>query len=215
MHSIRQTIILQRADQFTTLKETVMGNRTCLFFESHCEFEANNCIPVTWLALFKPQEFLIEEDKDGESVTVVYKTSQSKALQRLDQLINQLRIYPTIWKFMRPMVILRDELSLCSQETAIILDLTEFWAIDKVYQDRTEHAVNLFEDAIRQVTENEEKHVILLNQLVNQFGFGNIPSLSDLSCEDRMFVLIGMYFGDPEKEEKYSLEYFDMSYWTA
>jgi hypothetical protein len=192
-----------------------MGNRTCLFFEGQCEFEANNCIPVTWLALFERQEFLIEEDKDEESVAAGYKTSQSKALQRLEQCINQLRVNPTIWQFFRPLEILRDELSLCSQETDVILDLTQFWAIDEVYQDRTQHAVNLFEDVINRFTGDKEEDLILLNQLVNQFGFGSISFLSDLSCEERMFILIGMYFGDPQKEEKYSLEYFNTSYWTA
>lgn len=192
-----------------------MGNRTSLFFESHCEFQANNCIPVTWLALFEPQEFLIEEDKDEEGVAAGYKTSQSNALRRLEQFINQLRVNPTIRQFFRPLELLRDELSLCPQETAVILDLTQFWAIDEVYQDRSQYAVNLFEDVINRFTGEKEEDLILLNQLVNLFGFGSISSLSDLSCEDRMFVLIGMYFGDPEKEEKYSLEYFNTSYWTA
>lgn len=192
-----------------------MGNRTYLFFESQCEFEANNCIPVTWLSLFEAQEFLIEEDKDEESVAVGYKTSQSKALQRLDQFIHQLRTNPTIWQFFRPLEILKDELSLCSQETAVILDLTQFWAFNEVNQERTQHAVNLFENVINRFTRNQEEDLILLNQLVNQFNLANISSLSDLSCEDRMFVLIGMYFGNPIKEEKYSLDYFNTDYWTA
>jgi hypothetical protein len=37
-----------------------MGNRTMLSFGTCCDFEANNCLPVTWLALFEPHEFLVE-----------------------------------------------------------------------------------------------------------------------------------------------------------
>jgi hypothetical protein len=37
-----------------------MGNRTMLHLGNCCEFEANNCLPVTWLALFDPQEFAVE-----------------------------------------------------------------------------------------------------------------------------------------------------------
>jgi len=192
-----------------------MGNRTSLVFESYCEFEANNCIPVTWLALFEPREFVIEEDKDEESVAAGYKTSQLQALKRLDKYINQLRINPTIWQFFRPLEVLKDELSQCPQETAVILDLTQFWVIDEVYQDRIKYAANLFEDVINRLTQNPKEDLTLLNQFVNQFCLGEISSLSDLSNEDRMFALIGMYFGDLAKEEKYTLDYFNTDYWTA
>jgi hypothetical protein len=37
-----------------------MGNRTQLMLGTRCGFEANNCLPVTWLALFESQEFQIE-----------------------------------------------------------------------------------------------------------------------------------------------------------
>jgi hypothetical protein len=178
-----------------------MGNRTYLFFATHCEFEANNCIPVTWLALFEPQEFCIEENKEEESLAAGYKTCQSKALPRLDQFINQLRKNPTVWQFFRPLEILRDELSLCPEETAVVLDLAQFWAIDEEYQDRTRHAANFFEDTINRFTQNKEEDLILLNKLVNQFDPGDMISLSDLNGEDLMFILVGTYWGDPEKEK--------------
>ena len=56
---------------------------------------------------------------------------------------------------------------------------------------------------------------LLLSELVNEFSLGNISSVADLSPEDRMFVLIGTYWGNAEREEMYSLEYFDEAYWTT
>jgi hypothetical protein len=192
-----------------------MGNRTYLVFEKQCEFEANNCIPVTWLALFEPHDFFMEENVEEKDLTAGYKTHSSKALQRLAQFINQLQKNPIVWSFFRPLEILRDELSACSQETAVILDLTQFWTIDEEYQDRILHAANIFEDVINRFTQNKEADLISLNTLVNQFALGHKVSLADITCEDLMFVLIGMYWGDPEKEAKYSLEYFNASYWAV
>ena len=60
-----------------------MGNRTHLFLGDYCEFEANNCLPVTWLALFDSQEFVIEryfdeptgnELDDGQNVKPIIRS---------------------------------------------------------------------------------------------------------------------------------------------
>ena len=53
-----------------------MGNRAQLAFGTCCEFEANNCVPVTWLALFESDEFLIERRVE-EPVQPVRKSIQT------------------------------------------------------------------------------------------------------------------------------------------
>ena len=37
-----------------------MGHRTYLALGARCGFEANNCLPATWLALFDVREFALE-----------------------------------------------------------------------------------------------------------------------------------------------------------
>jgi hypothetical protein len=68
-----------------------MGNRTCLVFDARCEFEANNCLPVTWLALFDTDEFLVEirqfeHERPRQRETVV--ASRKGILASLCNLLN-------------------------------------------------------------------------------------------------------------------------------
>jgi len=81
-----------------------MGNRTSLTFSDCCQFEANNCLPVTWLALYNPQEFLVEtrhenlEDDEDEGYDVaLYRTSHNTALKRVEQVINLLKGKTPAW----------------------------------------------------------------------------------------------------------------------
>jgi hypothetical protein len=243
-----------------------MGNRTHLFFGNYCEFEANNCLPVTWLALFDTREFLIEayveepvehEQFDGtdkkpeaerlqgllskiehvfkrgivksssgavqpqephapqEYFAAGYRTSQSKALQRVEMAIGKLKGHTPVWTFLRPLEILRDELKLCPQDAILNLDLTQLWAMNETFNQRVTQAVAAFTKMLNELTGQEEQDLSLLSQLVNDFTLGSVSSVADLDPEERMFVLIGTYWGDEERENLYSLEYFNEAYWIG
>lgn len=241
-----------------------MGDRAQLAFGTCCEFEAKNCVPVIWLALFESDEFLIERrveepvqpvrkpiqtpaprgfrklliaisrifrrkiaetSKDRvqpqefhepeEYDVAIYRTLQSKALKRVNFAISRLRGQTPIWAFLRPLEILRDELKLCTQDETIELDLTQFWAIGEPFGQRVSQAPNDFATLLDALSGDEEKDLTALNKLVNLYNRARISSVADLHPEDRMFVLIGTYWGDEEREAMYSLEYFNEAYWTT
>lgn len=56
---------------------------------------------------------------------------------------------------------------------------------------------------------------MILTQLVNDFSVGKISSVTDLEYGEKMFVLIGTYWGQEDDEDLYPLEYFDEVYWAA
>jgi hypothetical protein len=240
-----------------------MGNRAILAFGTWCEFEANNCVPVTWLALFESGEFLIERrveelaprtqkpaeksqpgafhkllallrsatgrvppqtgidemqsraDREIEEYSVaMYRTSRLQAIRRVESAIGKLKGQTAIWAFLRPLEILRDELHRCPQET-IELDLTQFWAIDKVFEQRVSQAPDDFAGLLDALTNDEEQDLAALNQLVNSWNRVQISSVTDLAPEVRMFVLLGTFYGDKEREAIYSLEHFSEAYWSS
>jgi hypothetical protein len=191
-----------------------MGNRSRLIFGNVCEFEANNCLPIPWLALFRPEEFFIEEDPDEESTMIGYRTDQRNAFHRINLHIDMLRRDP-VWKYLRTEEIFRDELAQCAPETDVQVDMTEFAFIDEAHQELAKQAIRIYQEEMEEIIINEDGWLSRINQLVNRFALGNISSLSEITDEERMFVLFGMYWGDPEKEEKYSLEYFNAAYWNS
>jgi hypothetical protein len=236
-----------------------MGNRTVLSFGTCCGFEANDCLPITWLALFAPQEFRVEtrrfeykktqlEDTQGslskfltsakralklgrnhipesdmglstegplyeECDVAVYQTSQRAALERVEAVIDRLVGQTPVWAYLRPLEILRDELRLCSSDQPVELDVTQFyWAGNQVYRQRVIEGPAAFAGMLTALSGDEARDLALLNQLVSEYSVFATPSVADLHPEDRMFVLIGTYWG--EREDLYTLEYFDESYWT-
>jgi hypothetical protein len=192
-----------------------MGNRVSLSFESCCEIEANNCIPVTWLALFASDDFSVEthcEDSEIYSVAL-YRTSRSAALQRVQLAIAKLNGQTPSWAYLRPLTILESELHLCSSVEFIELDVTQFWARDKIFEQKAAQGPAAFVKMLNAMTGDEQQDLETLNKLVNDYALDTIPSIADLTPEDRMFVLIGTYWG--ERESLYSLEYFDEAYWTT
>lgn len=229
-----------------------MGNRAYVSFGNYCGFEANNCLPVNWLALFDSEEFFtekcFEEIMDNgddniivqnkgliipflaisrffskpaktpkiqpeEYLKVEYRTSQPKALERVKTNISKLKSCSPIWSFFRPLEILRDELSLCPENETITLDLTPFMEFDDEYKQTIKEAVLKFSMMLNQFDGNKEHDLDLLNRLINEFSIGNISSIANLTPEERMFVLIGIYSGNEERENLYSLSYFDEAYW--
>ena len=236
-----------------------MGNRTALSFGECCEFEANNCLPVTWLSLFSQKDLTVETRRfEYEKVTpqkiikppsglrsaikrllgrekhssskpaanvetretlyeeaqvAVYQTSRATALERVESAILSLEGKTPIWTYLRPLEILRDELQHCQSGNPVELDVTQFyWARDPVYQQRILDGPSAFAHILESLTGEEHKDLGILNHLVNDYSMGAISSLADLDAEDRMFVLIGTYWG--EREEIYTLEYFE-DYWST
>jgi len=194
-----------------------MGNRTALSLGNCGEFEANNCLPVTWLALFATQEFLVEtREEDSEKYDVaIYRTSQASALQRVTQTIGKLKGHTPAWSYLRPLEILKDELGHCLSDELINLDVTQLWVMDESFRQKVSRGISAFAEMLNRFTGDKEQDLAMLNQLVNDFSIAPISSVADLSAEEKMFLLIGTYWGDEDREALYSLEYFSEGYWSA
>lgn len=194
-----------------------MGNRTHLFFGDYCEFEANNCLPVTWLALFTQQEFITEkyQHESKEYIATGYRTTQSIALQRTEAAINKLQGHTPVWAFLRPLEILREELKRCSQDTTLNLDLTQLWAVNENFSIKVTQATDDYIKMVGTLNGDRDQDIFHLTQLVNEFNLGHINSVVDLSPENLMFILIGMYWGTKEREDLYSIKYFSDAYWVT
>ncbi len=192
-----------------------MGNRTSLSLGTCCEFDANNCLPVTWLALFGSQDYLVEVHREGsEEYNVAgYRTSQLAALQRVESAIKRLKGHTPVWAYLRPLEILRDELGRCPPDETIELDVTQFWTKDEIFKHRVTQGAAAFANMLDILTGDEQQDLAILNRLVNDLNTANVASVSNLHPEVRMLVLIGTYWGD--LEDLYSLEYFDEAYWTV
>ena len=192
-----------------------MGNRTSLSLGTYCEFDANNCLPVTWLALFDSQDYLVEARREGSEEYDVagYRTSQLAALQRVESTIKRLKGHTPVWAYLRPLEILRDELRRCPPDEPIELDVTQFWTKDEIFKQRVTQSAAAFANMLDTLTGDEQQDLAILDRLVNDLSTENTSSVSNLHPEDRMLVLIGTYWGD--LEDLYSLEYFGEVYWTA
>jgi hypothetical protein len=194
-----------------------MGNRTSLTLGHYCEFEANNCIPITWLALFAQQDFLTENrDFDGDKFTVsLFSTSRELAIQHVEKALSQVKNNVFIWPFLRPFKILLDELELCPSNEKIELDVTQFRDAGKIFDKRAIQAVSSFVEMLNALNGDKTSDLERLNRLINDLNLGKDFLVSNLSAEEKMFVLIGTYWGNPEQEALYSLEYFNDDYWNA
>jgi hypothetical protein len=220
-----------------------MGNRTHLFFFDRGQIDANNCLPVTWLSLFDKNEYVIERsiigvekgnifkrisniflnilgknsgqqlDTPRETVAAGYRTSRDKAIQRVDSFISRIKGHSPAWSFLRPLEVLRNELSACPEGSIIVLDLTEFWAKDEDYGERAKVAAFEFSKMVDGFNGQTDHDLSLLDNLIKNYLLGNITSIRDLSPDDRMFVFIGTYTGDEERENHYSHKFFDENYW--
>lgn len=192
-----------------------MGIRTLLSYKDCCQFEANNCLPVTWLSLFSPQDFILEtQQEDGEEYKVaIFRTSRDEALRQADHAITILNGHTPTWSYLHPIEILKTELISCPSEGTIELDLTQFWQINEDYQQIVTASVTDFQKMVSMCSGNGNYDIPILTQLVNKYSLGKIPSIGELSAEDCMYLFFGTYWGDPEREELYSMDYFGDDYW--
>jgi hypothetical protein len=56
---------------------------------------------------------------------------------------------------------------------------------------------------------------MLVNQYSLQSPSAPVHPLVSLDPEEKMYKMIGTYWGRPEKEDKYSLSFFDSTYWSV
>jgi hypothetical protein len=241
-----------------------MGNRTYLTCGACWEFEANNVLPVTWLALVDAAGFRVETRRAeypsaetpapggqpesswrrlrslahrfigretppppsaaarpgpgpvnyDEYEAAVYQTSQVAALRRVEGAIDRLKGQTPAWPFLRPLEILRDELRRCPPDETVELELTQFWAMDDARRERVRRAATAFGRWLDDVA-GDAGDIAALDRLVNDYTLGRVSSVADLHPEDRMFVLLGTYWGEPDREALYSLAHFDAAYWSS
>jgi hypothetical protein len=205
-----------RTTQLATLQqEDSVGNRAMLSIGTCCEFEANNCLPVTWLSLFGSDDFVVETHQEGgeEFKMALYRTPRSAALQRVNSAISRLEGETPAWAYLRPLKILWDELQYCSSSETVELDVTQFWAKDEAYRQRVIDAASAFSDMLNTITGDETQDLVILDRFVDEYSIASVTTVADLHPENRMFILIGTYWG--EREHLYTLEYFGETYWTA
>lgn len=194
-----------------------MGNQAILSLGDCGEFEASNLIPITWLSLFVAADLHIEKlVEDGEEYEAAkFQTSPTTAVDRVKQIRNKLEGKTPIWPYLRPIEILQEILVYCPADEIIELDVTQFWQINEVYRQRVASVTTNFEQMMASITSEEAHDLSVLDQMVNDLSLNQIASVADLDSEDKMFVLIGTYWGDEILENKYSLEFFDDFYWGA
>ena len=197
--------------------EYPFGAHTYLSFGDCCEFEASNCIPVTWLALFAAGDWIVEPRQRGpeEYVAALYQTTRMEALQRVDTAIERASSHPDVWAYLRPLEILRDELERCGPGARVELKATQVWQGNDEIRRVIRAAVADFAAMMDGLSEEGESKLAALTALVNRLNYSKVSSVADLDADARMFVLIGTYWGDGEREELYSLEYFNEDYWNA
>jgi hypothetical protein len=194
-----------------------MGSRTYLCLGQCWEIEANNCLPITWLALFGAQEFVIEsrEERGEQYQIAIYRTTRSSALNRVKQAIVKIKVQSSVWCYFRPLEILEHELQKCPLEESVILDVTQLWATNESLSYKVSQARSAFDAFVNDLTGHEAQNLDSLNQLIGDLALYPMTSVASLSGEDKMFILFGTYWGDPESESLYSLEFFGDEYWTA
>lgn len=191
-----------------------MGNRAILQADSCFEIESNNCIPVTWFALFGEGELHSEivQDECEQYETVVYKTTAKRALARINSVIPSLEDKNPVWCFLRPIMILRDEISQCPTDHAITLDITQFWFHDERMQKHLKYAPRNFLQFVRGLTGDRSHDVALLDELISLYNLGHFSSLLDYPLDSLVFLLLGSFSG--KGAEKYSQEFFNEDFWS-
>ncbi len=182
-------------------KVSNLGNRTALNIGTNHEFEANNLIPVSWWALFAPEDFRVEErNLEGEDCAVaVYRTTQKSALQRIDQWMVRLKKTAEIWEYLRVMEFLREILISERAETAVELVVTQFWAMGEPYTTRVTRGPAVFAVMADGVETYKGRKFFVLEGTVLQYAPGFRGYLDRMHGEELAWMLLGLYFGEAEE----------------
>lgn len=191
-----------------------MGNRAYLTLGSSGQFEANNCLPITWLALFNPSDFRQEtRDFDGDLAEIVcFQTTAGQAQQNIQAILSKITLYPHILRYLWLLKLLYEELQQIPEEI-IELDVSEWVAINEQWATLMPTAPQLFQQLCTGFSGDEAQDLALLTQFVNQFKLDlPVQSLHQLNNEELSWLLVGFFEGEEALEEKYSPSFFKTSY---
>jgi hypothetical protein len=192
-----------------------MPNRTFLSFGSYCEFETTDALPINWLALFVPEEFISEPPAEaGASPTVLFRTGQARALARAEATIRRARGRTPAWSYLRPLEILREELRRAGPSAVIELDVTQLAAQSASQTERLRRAPADFASMVDSLGRDPTKDLDAIDKLVASWSTRD-GRLQECSPDDLAFILLGAYWGDPDREDLYAMDYFDEKYWTV
>ena len=178
------------------------------------EIESSNCIPVTWFALFGEGDLYSETVRDEceQYTIIVYKAPVQRVLARIKSVITSLEDKDPVWRFLRPIEILRDEISQCPTDLAITLDVTQFWFYDERMQKQLEDAPRNFCQFVSSLTGNGSHDVGLLDELISLYNLARFSSVLDYPLDSLVFLLCGSFSG--RGEQKYSHEFFNEAFWS-
>ena len=210
------TLLLSSSQTRPSAAAYPFGAIAYLSLGDYCQFETSSCIPVTWLALFATGDWAVESRHRGpyEYTAVLYKTLRTEALQRVEAAIERATKYPSVWAYLRPLEVLRDELERCPPGARVELHATEVWEGSEAIRKQVRSGAADLAAMLEGLSGEGEENVASLSLLVDGLGYAAIRSLAELDAEARMLVLIGAYWGDPEREELYSRGCFSEDYWS-
>ena len=194
-----------------------MGNRSYLAFGQYCFFEANSCLPITWFALFAPEDYFVEKavNNYGEEYDECkYQIYVTLAKKRTEKIIAVVKDKP-IWAYLRPLEFFLSELKKCAIDEIVELDGTEYSMFGQGAKDDFANGVKEFTDFIQNVTGDEQQDIVLLNNFISNFSFVDFSAIKSLNADDKMFFLVGAYFSESELSIGDVEEYFNEDYWKA
>jgi hypothetical protein len=142
----------------------------------------------------------------------VYKATAKRVLARIKSVIPSLEDKNPVWGFLRPIEILRDEISQCPTDLTITLDVTQFWFCDERMQKQLEDAPRNFVQFVSGLTGNSRHDVSLLDELISLYNLARFSSVLDYPLDSLVFLLFGSFSG--RGEEKYSHEFFNEAFWS-
>jgi tetratricopeptide (TPR) repeat protein len=191
-----------------------LGIRAYLTVDSCFQITSNNCIPVTWFALFRDGDLHPETVRDGyeQYETILYKTTAKRALTRIKSIVPSLEDKSPVWSFLRPIEILRDEISQCPTDSTITLDVTQFWFYDESMQQQLKDAPRNFSQFVSALTGNMSHDIALLDELISLYNLAQFSSMLNYPVDSLVFLLFGSLSG--RGEEKYSHEHFSEEFWA-
>jgi hypothetical protein len=193
-----------------------MGHYTYLVFGDYATFEAKNCLPLPWLALFAPGDYTvdIQQEDDVRIERQRFVTSHVLARQRVTSAIDSVR-GKGVSAYLRPLLVLDDVLSDGAPDAPVVLDGYELIAIGGDREERFRRGPARFARMLGSFTGDLQADLQAFNEV-----FWGLPSwvpitesVADMDPEERMFVLLGWYEGDPKREAIYSLDHFKADFW--
>ena len=192
-----------------------MGNRTSLTIGTESEIEANNCIPINWLALFGPDDFGIEtlQEELEEYQVALFRSTVEQSRKRLGAAIQLLQGKTSVWRYLRPLGTLKELLASHDGDTQVILNATQIWAYDASMGRDLENANGNFTQFVDGITGEINKDLLSINHLIETYNLGTFSSIREIPTSSLINILFGTYFG--RNENQYSSEALNVEYWSG